>query len=129
MKKHTFSSLTKKRIIYLLCICVLTFLGLSSRSVPLLPSQTGDALWAMTLFCFLRFLFIDKKLGTIAWASLIIAFLDEFSQLIQWPWLVDVRNTWLGHMILGQGFLWQDLVAYILGIGVMYTVCKRLLKD
>ena len=121
--------LVQKRIIYLLCICVLTFLGLSSRSVPLLPSQTGDALWAMTLFSFLRFLFIDKKLSTIAWASLIIAFLDEFSQLIQWPWLVSVRSTWLGHMILGQGFLWQDLVAYTVGIEVMYVVCKRLLKD
>lgn len=129
MKKQTFSSLTKRRIIYLLCICVLTFLGLSSRSVSFLPSQTGDALWAMTLFCALRFLFIDKKLSTIAWASLIIAFLDEFSQLIQWPWLVSVRSTWLGHMILGQGFLWQDLLAYMVGIGVMYVVCRRLLKD
>lgn len=129
MTNHTFASLMKKRLIYLFCICLLTFLGLSSRSVSFLPSQTGDALWAMTLFCFLRFLFINKKLSTVAWVSLIIAFLDEFAQLIQWPWLVDVRSTWLGHMILGQGFLWQDLVAYMVGIGVMYVVCKRLLKD
>lgn len=119
----------KRRIVYFLFICVLIVFGLASRKVAFIPEEMGDALWAMTLFCFLRFLFIDKKLSTIAWASLIIAFLDEFSQLIQWPWLVSVRNTWLGHMILGQGFLWQDLVAYMVGIEVMYVVCKKLLRD
>ncbi len=118
----------KKRIIYLLCICLLTFLGLTSRSVPFLPSQTGDTLWAMTLFCFLRFLFIDNSLSTIAWASLTLSFLDEFSQLIQWPWLVSIRNTWFGHMLLGQGFLWQDLVAYMVGIALMYLICRKFLK-
>jgi hypothetical protein len=41
----------------------------------------------------------------------------EFSQLCQWPWLVAVRHTWWGHLVLGQGFLISDLGCYAVGIG------------
>ena len=31
-----------------------------------------------------------------------------------------IRSTFLGHMLLGQGFLWSDLLAYTIGIAVIY---------
>lgn len=108
------------RLRLLFLLCVLVVLGLASRQVPFLPAQTGDALWAMTLYCFLRLLFPQQGVGRMAFVSLCLAFLVEFQQLLRWPWLVSLRSTWLGHMCLGQGFLWTDLIAYTLGILLLY---------
>ena len=57
-----------------------------------------------------------------AMAALITSFAVEFSQMLTMPWLVRVRSTFLGHMLLGQGFLWSDLLAYTLGIVVIYLI-------
>lgn len=58
--------------------------------------------------------------------ALSISFLVEFSQLLTWNWLVVVRSTNLGHLLLGQGFLVQDLVAYSLGILSIYHLERGL---
>ena len=90
----------------------------------MIPEETGDGLWAMALFCFLRFLFINQRLERIAIATLVISFAVEFSQLIRWEWLVAFRSTFIGHMLLGQGFVWWDLLAYSVGIIVIYFVSQ-----
>ncbi len=90
----------------------------------MIPEETGDGLWAMALFCFLRFLFINQKLERIAIATLAISFAVEFSQLIRWEWLVAIRSTFIGHMILGQGFVWWDLLAYSIGVIVIYFAAR-----
>ncbi len=40
----------------------------------------------------------------------------EISQLYQDPWINNIRNTLIGHLILGKGFLWSDLLAYTIGV-------------
>ena len=55
-----------------------------------------------------------------AMAALITSFAIEFSQMLTPDWLVKIRSTFLGHMLLGQGFLWSDLLAYTIGISVIY---------
>lgn len=55
-----------------------------------------------------------------AMAALITSFAIEFSQMLTPDWLVKIRSTFLGHMLLGQGFLWSDLLAYTIGIAVIY---------
>ena len=113
-----------QRRIFLLVLALLIFLGLVSRKIQFIPPETGDALWAMSVFAFLRILSPRMSyLGT-AVLSLAISFAIEFSQLIHYPWLDSVRNTWTGHMLLGQGFLWEDLVAYTIGIILMYVLCR-----
>ena len=47
---------------------------------------------------------------------------DEVGDAICWPWLVSFRSTFIGHMMLGQGFLWIDLLAYLIGISLIYWV-------
>lgn len=118
-----------KRLYYLVSIAFLIVVGLLSRRVPFLPEETGDALWAITLFCFLRALFTEWRLSRIAATSLLTAWLVEFSQLIRWDWLVDVRSTVVGHLLLGQGFLVVDLAAYTLGIAIVWYLAGRLEKD
>lgn len=116
---------SSRRIWYLLAFLIVVALGLLSRKVPALPAETGDALWAIMVFCGWRFLFPRKGLRTIALWALVTSYADEFSQLLTWPWLVEWRSTTLGHLILGQGFLWVDLIAYTIGILLAYLVARR----
>ena len=110
----------KLRIFYLSGIAVLIALGLLSRRVKFVPAACGDALWAMMVYCCFRIVLISKPMIISAVAALITSFAIEFSQMLTPDWLVKIRSTFLGHMLLGQGFLWSDLLAYTIGIAVVY---------
>ena len=110
----------KLRICYLAGIAVLIALGLLSRRVKFVPAACGDALWAMMVYCCFRIVLIRKPLVISAAAALIASFAVEFSQMLKPDWLVKIRSTFLGHMLLGQGFLWSDLLAYTIGIAIVY---------
>ena len=110
----------KLRICYLSGTVVLIALGLLSRRVKFVPAACGDALWAMMVYCCFRIVLIRKPMIISAVAALITSFAIEFSQMLTPDWLVKIRSTFLGHMLLGQGFLWSDLLAYTLGIAVIY---------
>ena len=110
----------KLRICYLAGIAVLIALGLLSRRVKFVPAACGDALWAMMVYCCFRIVLIRKPMVISAAAALIASFAVEFSQMLKPDWLVKIRSTFLGHMLLGQGFLWSDLLAYTIGIAVIY---------
>ena len=110
----------KLRIFYLSGIAVLIALGLLSRRVKFVPATCGDALWAMMVYCCFRIVLIRKPMIISAVAALITSFAIEFSQMLTPDWLVKIRSTFLGHMLLGQGFLWSDLLAYTIGIAVIY---------
>ena len=101
--------------------------GLASRSLPMalplgLGGYPGDALWAVLLF--LAVAFIRPRSGTprLAMAALSVSYLVEAAQLYQDPWVNSIRSTTAGHLVLGQGFDWRDLVAYTAGIGVASSV-------
>ena len=49
-------------------------------------------------------------------AALAFASAVECSQLLAFDWLVSLRHTTLGALVLGQGFLWSDLVCYTAGV-------------
>ena len=110
----------KLRICYLSGTVVLIALGLLSRRVKFVPAACGDALWAMMVYCCFRIVLIRKPMIISAMAALITSFAIEFSQMLTPDWLVKIRSTFLGHMLLGQGFLWSDLLAYTIGISVIY---------
>jgi hypothetical protein len=106
----------KKRIVYSGLIFLIILLGILSRRIPIVPLCTGDVLWAMMIFFIVRFLFIDARVRSIALVSLSVCYLVEVSQLYQDAWINSIRQTILGGLILGQGFLWGDIVAYAAGI-------------
>lgn len=107
-------------------IILLIPIGLISRRIGWIPAETGDALWAMMVFCLWRIVLHNKKLPTVAIVSLAHCYLVEFSQMITWRWLVSFRQTFIGHMMLGQGFLWIDLLAYSIGIIVIYMIFSKI---
>lgn len=115
-----------KLLIPIIGIILLIPIGLISRRIGWIPAETGDALWAMMVFCLWRIVLHNKKLPTVAIVSLAHCYLVEFSQMITWRWLVSFRQTFIGHMMLGQGFLWIDLLAYSIGIIVIYMIFSKI---
>jgi len=118
---------------YLVAMAVTIVIGLLSRKLSFVPAETGDALWAVMVFCLCRAVMVRQRLFVIALISLLISYGVEASQLIQWEWLTQFRSTTFGHLVLGQGFLWQDLVAYTIGIATIYLCAmwfeKKSFKD
>ncbi|WP_353051332.1 DUF2809 domain-containing protein [Fictibacillus enclensis] len=110
-----------KRGIYLLLIVIMIIFGLASRAngsshPAFLAENAGDALWAAMVYFGFRFLFVRKSLQTAMLLSVLFSFGIEFSQLYQADWINQIRNTLLGALILGKGFLAVDLVRYTAGI-------------
>jgi hypothetical protein len=102
-------------------------LGMLSRKFSyLLPSvintYLGDAIWAAMIYVMMAFVFANKLPKQIAVFSLLFCYAIELSQLYQAPWINTIRNTTLGALVLGSGFLWSDLLAYALGIMVALVV-------
>ncbi|MHB0832816.1 ribosomal maturation YjgA family protein [Bacillus licheniformis] len=94
--------------------------GLASRkTADMLPDivnvYLGDALWLMIFFG-AGFLFKNAKTASAALIALVFCFLIECSQLYHAPWIDNIRAAPLGGLILGYGFLWSDLLAYVLGV-------------
>jgi hypothetical protein len=87
-----------------------------------LAEYTGDALYAVALFFVLRSLWPAARTATLAIAALLGATLVEFAQLLDWRWLVELRATRPGALLLGQGFQWADLIAYSIGVGAAVAV-------
>lgn len=72
----------------------------------------------LMVFLLITFLFNKKSTLHIAVYSIIFSFGIELSQLYHSPWIDSIRNTTLGGLVLGFGFLYSDLLCYALGIGV-----------
>lgn len=113
--------INRSRLIYGIAIVIVILLGLGSRRyADMLPwiiaEYAGDILWALTVF--LCVVFISKRLSTFK-AGIIAALFSaaiELSQLYHAPWIDTIRRTTIGALILGFGFLWSDLICYIIGI-------------
>ena len=111
----------RTRITFFLCAVAVTFVGLASRryqaALPeFVGEYAGDTLWALMLFLLVSTLLAGRTVMSRAMISLVLAFVVEISQLYHAPWIDSIRNTTLGGMILGFGFLWTDVVCYTAGI-------------
>lgn len=106
----------------MLVAVVVLALGLPTRlATEHLPGwynlYLGDFLWAMLVFlAFANLLRLTTRRAALA--SLALAYAIEVSQLFHPAWLDQLRANRLLSLVLGHGFLWSDLVAYTLGIGL-----------
>ncbi|MCF7962065.1 MAG: DUF2809 domain-containing protein [Pirellula sp.] len=111
----------KRRIVYLLFAVVTMLVGLASRRFrqhlpTFIGEYSGDVLWALMLFLVVSFVLAGRPLFLRCIISLILAFAVEVSQLYHALWIDGIRSTTLGGLVLGFGFLWSDLVCYLVGI-------------
>ncbi|PEI75340.1 hypothetical protein CN646_03005 [Bacillus wiedmannii] len=113
----------RNRLLYALFTIVIIILGLSSRKLAfalphLLNAYLGDALWALMIFTGFGFLFPKIDTKKVTFISLLFCYGIEVSQLYHAEWIDSIRATALGGLVLGYGFLWSDLVAYTIGVGI-----------
>lgn len=113
----------RNRLLYGVMIIIVIILGLYSRKMTaiipnFLNTYLGDALWALMIFIAFGFIFITMDTRIVGLIGLSFCYLIELSQLFHANWIDTIRKTTLGGLILGYGFLWSDLVAYAIGIGV-----------
>lgn len=111
----------RTRLVYLIATMVVMIAGLSSRRYrehlpAFLAEYAGDTLWGLMLFLLISALLADRSLRMRATTSLALAGLVEVGQLYHAPWIDAIRDTTLGGLVLGFGFLWTDLVCYTAGI-------------
>jgi Protein of unknown function (DUF2809) len=108
----------KSRITYFFLVILTIIAGLLSRHFKVVPLFIGDILWALMVYFIMRFLFLSKPVKFPLIAALLFSFAIEFSQLYKVPWINNLRQTLFGRLVLGEGFLWSDLLCYTIGIGV-----------
>lgn len=119
----------KTRLKYLLLVISIIILGILSRKIYLIPFFIGDLLYAVMIYFIIRFLLpnISKIKSSII--SILICYSIEISQLYQANWIIEIRHTLLGRYVLGQGFLWSDLLAYTFGVFIAFLMDKFYLKS
>ncbi len=102
---------------------IVMILGLSSRKLSFvipdfLDLYLGDVLWALMIFFMIAFFLPTIKTKLVAIIAVLFCFFIEGSQLYHAEWIDKIRHTTLGGLVLGYGFLWSDLVSYVIGIGI-----------
>jgi hypothetical protein len=109
------------RIIYFLLAVLTICIGISARAVKAwfpdwINLWLGDLLYAVMMYFLVAAFCVKGSAQVKAFIALAICFCIEFSQLYQGEWLNDVRATLPGKLVLGNGFLCSDLIAYSAGI-------------
>lgn len=118
----------RKRIIYAMLVLMTIALGILSRKITAIPSIVGDILYAVMMFLLIRLFLIRLDYRKVALISLSVCYLIEIGQLYHAPWINYIRNTTLGALVLGSGFLWSDMFAYTLGTAVCVTIINWFIK-
>lgn len=118
----------KPGLYYFLFFLGTIVLGLSSRTIKGIPLFIGDMLYAIMIYFIMHFLFPKAATKIIALVSLLVCYVIETLQLYQADWIVNIRSTTIGHLVLGQGFLWSDILAYTFGIGIVFIIENFLKK-
>lgn len=118
----------KSRVYYFIIFLSIIFLGILSRKISFIPLWIGDFLYAVMIYFLVRIFLPFKKAYLIAIISLLICYGIEFLQLYQAEWIIELRKTLFGRYVLGQGFLWSDILAYTFGIAVASLIEKIILN-
>ncbi len=111
----------RSRLLYATCAAVAVFLGLASRRYgeylpPFIAEYAGDTLWAAMVFLGVGVLVPASQLSHRIGIAISCALAVELSQLYKAPWIDAIRQTTLGGLVLGFGFLWTDLLCYAVGV-------------
>jgi hypothetical protein len=111
----------RSRIVYAALAVVTIFVGLAVHEYgavlsPVARDVLGDALWAAMIAWWIGAAAPAVQLLRRAMVALAICFVVEFSQLHHAPGIDALRDTTLGHLVLGSGFDPRDLASYTAGV-------------
>lgn len=110
--------LKRNRFVYLTLIIITILIGLLSRTELVsktIPLLFGDYLYGLLLFWIVGLLYNKTGSLKVALVSILLCYLIETFQIYQADWINNIRSNKLGALILGHGFLWNDIISYTLG--------------
>ncbi|MBN1198234.1 MAG: DUF2809 domain-containing protein [Bacteroidales bacterium] len=118
---------------YLILIIVAAVLGILSRSYgsflpDLIARYAGDTLWAVALYFVIALFSLKRTFSFRFFLTLILSAVDEFSQLYHAPWIDEIRHTTVGALVLGNTFVWTDLLCYLAGATVAVIIDYTFVK-
>lgn len=106
--------------VLLFCIEVLIALFVHDDFVR---PYVGDVLVVILIYCFVKSV-LDLPEFVLAIAVLLFAFAIEFLQYIKIVNVLGLEKSELWRTVLGTSFAWLDMLAYVVGIGVVLMVEK-----
>ncbi|MCB0724403.1 MAG: DUF2809 domain-containing protein [Ignavibacteriae bacterium] len=122
----------RRRLLYIISIVIVIALGLASRKIMGFPyfvyEYVGDVLWAVNVYLIFAVLFPSEKIPLISVVTFFFSFLIEFSQIYHAPWIDSIRDTFIGGLVLGYGFLWSDILCYLIGTAIGAVLDSILLR-
>ena len=119
------------RLALLFCmVCVIPFGYLvrfsTQLQAPLLQDIVGSVAYQILLMMVIAFISPPLSLVKSAVGVFIVSSAIEFLQLCQAPFLVAVRATWAGRVIIGNTFLWSDFPPYALGCLLGWIILRAM---
>lgn len=117
----------RSRVIYACVAVVVVAMGLVSRwyasALPVIIAKySGDTLWAVMAFVAVGWIATAWPTYRVAATALVMSYAVEVSQLYHAAWIDAIRNTRLGALALGFGFLWSDIACYTVGVALCVAV-------
>ncbi len=91
--------------------------------------SVGDSLYVVFWCLVVRWFFPSVRSGKICLLVLLATCAIEFSQLWQLPFLQWIRSYFMGRIILGTTFDWEDFLWYFAGAGVGWLWLRKLHPD
>lgn len=83
----------------------------------------GDVLVVMLIYCFVKS-FLDVPEFVLAIGVLLFAFAIEFLQYIKIVNVLGLEKSELMRTVLGTSFAWLDMLAYVVGMGIVLMAEK-----
>lgn len=123
----------QRRIVCFFSLGLTITLGLATRKLPgwfpdFVVQHAGDMLYTVAVYLTSAAVFQNWKPNRLFLISVGFSFLVEFSQLSNQYLLVQIRQNGIGKLFLGSGFLWIDLLRYLLGgcfVATIDTLVRR----
>jgi hypothetical protein len=108
--------------------------GLLSRRVAhalpqVIAEYAGDVLWAFMVFWLFAIVAPGARTALLAACAFATSVVVEVSQAWSAPWLVALRETRIGALVLGQGFLVSDLMCYAVGVMLAAAVDRLAFRE
>jgi hypothetical protein len=115
--------MARSRPLFLALAAATVGLGLATRAFrgvlpDVIGAYAGDVLWAAMVYLLIAAVWSRAPIRHVAAGAATFSLAIELSQLYHAPWIEAVRQTRLGGLVLGFGFLWSDLACYAAGIAL-----------
>jgi len=88
----------------------------------------GDTLWAVAVYCSIALISTQWLPLKIALITAAISYGVELSQLYQAEWINTIRENSFVALILGNNFLWSDLLCYTAGACLAAVIDHNLIR-